>query len=90
MNGMDIATRIQRSWDVRRSLINGVLDRGDTLVESLKLIPETGESVTFEKWKEIVAQELAEATELYGNGAPLLSEQELVTLALITNPTRGW
>ena len=90
MNGMDMASRIQRSWDVRRSLINGVLDRGDTLVESLKLIPETGESVTFEKWKGIVAQELAEATELYGNGAPLLSEQELVTLALITNPTRGW
>ncbi len=37
---MDTASRIQKSWDVRRGQIHGVLDRGETLVESLKLIED--------------------------------------------------
>ena len=90
MTDMDTAARIQKSWDVRRGLIDGILQRGDTLIESLKLVPETRESLTSDRWEQIVEGELAAATELYGNGAPLLSEQEMTTLALITNPTRGW
>ena len=90
MTDLDTPARIQKSWNVRRGLIDGILQRGETLVESLKLIPETRAALTSDKWKEIVAKELKEATQLYGNGEPLLSEQELVTLALITNPNRGW
>ena len=90
MAEMDTPARIQKSWNVRRGLIDGVLQRGETLVKSLKLIPETRDALTADKWKAIVAKELEAATRLYGNGEPLLSEQELVTLALITNPNRGW
>ena len=90
MSNTDATARIQKSWDVRRGLIDGILQRGETLVESLKLVPETRESLTFDRWKQIVEGELVAATELYGNGAPLLSEQELTTLAAITSPTRGW
>ena len=90
MNSMDTTARIQKSWDVRRGLIDGIMQRGETLVESLKLVPETRESITFDRWKHIVEEELAAATELYGNGEPLLSEKELTTLASITSPTRGW
>ena len=89
MNDIDVTARIQKSWEVRRGLIDGILQRGETFVESLKLVPETRESLTFERWKQIVV-ELVAATELYGNGAPLLSEEELTTLASIMNPTRGW
>lgn len=87
---MTDAERIQRSWDVRKGLIEGVLERGETLIESFKLAPEMGESLSFDAWKAIVEQELKEATDLYGNGEPLLSEQELLTLAAIMNPRRGW
>ena len=59
-------------------------------MEAMKLAPDMGEALTFEKWREVVAQELEEARRLYGNGEPLLSEKELVTLAAITWPTRGW
>ncbi len=90
MTDIDITARIQKSWEVRRGLIDGILQRGETFVESLKLVPETRESLTFERWKQIVVVELVAATELYGNGAPLLSEEELTTLASIMNPTRGW
>ena len=90
MTDMNTTARIQNSWDVRRSLIDGILQRGETLVESLKLVPEMRESLKFERWKQIVAGELAAATERYGNGEPLLSEPELTTLASIMNPTRGW
>ena len=75
MTDMDTTARIQKSWDVRRGLIDGILQRGETFVESLKLVPETRESLTFERWKQIVEEELAAATDLYGNGEPLLSEQ---------------
>ena len=88
---MATPARIRESWNIRQGLIDGILNRGETLIESLELIPETRKSITFERWKEIVAKELEEATTLYGtNGEPLLSEQELVTLASITNPCRGW
>ena len=90
MTDMDTTARIQKSWDVRRGLIDGILERGETMVESLKLVPATRESLTFDRWKQIVARELVAATELYGNGEPLLSDQEITTLASITNPTRGW
>ena len=90
MSDTDAAARIQKSWDVRRGLIEGILQRGETLVQSLKLVPKTRESLTFDQWKQVVERELVAATELYGNGAPLLSEKELTTLALIMSPTRGW
>ena len=150
----DTRERIEKSWNIRRALITKVLERGDTLVESLLLIPETGESITFERWKAVVVDELKEATDLFGNlliheaqqgcrdatyepsrfpvavpypsphratpayvvvtssdldtsrnkvsvsglswisrfgnGEPLLSESEIVALAAITNPRRGW
>ena len=86
----DTVRRFQKSWDIRRKLINGIMDRGDTLVESLKLIPESQDAMTFERWKRIVSKELEEATKLYGNGEPLLSDNELTTIAMITNPCRGW
>ena len=87
---MTTPERIQHSWNVRKKLIGGILERGDTLVAALKLVPETRDSLTFDKWKAIVARELDEAKRLYGNGEPLLSEQEITTLALILNPSRGW
>ena len=90
MSDADTAARIQKSWDVRKGLIEGILDRGETLIESFKLAPEMGNALSFEQWKAIVAGELQAAKDLYGNGEPLLSEDELVTLALITNPKRGW
>ena len=90
MTDMNTTARIQKSWDVRRGLIDGILQRGETMVESLKLVPATRESLTFDRWKQIVAEELVAATELYGNGEPLLSDQEITTLAAITSPTRGW
>ena len=90
MTDIDITARIQESWDVRRGLIDGILQRGETLVESLKLVPETRESLTFELWKKIVKGELSAAIEIYGNGEPLLSEEEITTLASIMSPTRGW
>ena len=66
------------------------MERGDTLVESLKLIPESRDAMTFDRWKRIVSKELEEATNLYGNGEPLFSDNELTTIAMITNPCRGW
>ena len=90
MTDIGTAARIQKSWDVRRGLIDGILQRGETMVESLKLVPATRESLTFDLWKQIVAGELVAATKLYGNGEPLLSDQEITTLASITSPTRGW
>ena len=87
---METQARIQKSWDIRRHLINSILGHGDTLVRSLKLVPETRGELTFERWKAVVAEELKKATALYGNGEPLLSEQELIALAMITNPGRGW
>ena len=39
MSDTEAAARIQKSWDVRRGLIDGILQRGETLVESLKLVP---------------------------------------------------
>ena len=86
----DTRERIEKSWNIRRALITKVLERGDTLVESLLLIPETGESITFERWKAVVVDELKKATDLFGNGEPLLSESGIVALAAITNPRRGW
>ena len=82
--------RILKSWNVREELINSILNHGNTLVQSLKLVPETRSELTHERWKRIVAEELRKATSRYGNGEPLLSEQELTTLACITNPGRGW
>ena len=90
MTDIDIMARIQNSWEMRRSLIDGILQRGETFVESLKLVPETRESLTFERWKQIVKGELSAAIEIYGNGEPLLSEEEITILASIMNPTRGW
>ena len=87
---MKTPDRIQKSWNIRKGLIQGILGRGEILVDSLKLIPETREALTFVRWKAIVAQELEEATRLYGNGEPLLSDSEMFTLAMITNPNRGW
>ena len=86
----DTETRIQKSWTIRRELIDKIMQRGETLVASLKLVPETRDSITNNRWKEIVAQELELATRRFGNGEPLLSESELETLAFITNPCRGW
>ena len=82
--------RIQKSWDIRRSLIEGILEKGDILVASLKLVPETRESLKFDHWKSIASQELEEARKIYGNGEPVLSERELHDLATITFPVRGW
>ena len=90
MSNLDTCERIQKSWDIRTGLIEGILDRGKTLTESFKLAPEMRAALTFEQWKDIVARELEEATALYGNGEPLLSEQELISLATIMNPKRGW
>ena len=90
MTDMSTTARIQKSWDVRRVLIDGILQRGETLVESLKLVPETRDSLKFERWKQIVKGELSAAIEIYGNGEPLLSEEEITTLASIMSPTRGW
>lgn len=87
---MTVQDRINKSWNVRKGLIDGILQRGDTLVESLKLIPQMREALTHEEWKKIVADELEEARQLYGNGEPLLSESEMETLAIITNAKRGW
>ena len=87
---MDTVRRIQKSWNIRKGLLKGVIEQGEILIEALKLVPESGESITFERWKAIVAKELNEARGLYGNGEPLLSEQELTTLALIMYPVRGW
>lgn len=86
---MTDAERIQKSWDVRLNLIEGVLARGTTIVEAMKLAPDMGKALTFDKWREVVAEELKQARELYGNGEPLLSEDELVALAAITWPARG-
>ena len=67
-----------------------MLERGDTLVESLLLIPETGESITFERWKAVVVDELKKATDLFGNGEPLsMSESEIGVTGCNTNPRRG-
>ena len=90
MSELNTKARIDKSWNVRKGLLHGILDRGDALVASLKLIPETREAITFDRWKSIVSEELEEAKSLYGNGEPLLSEQELIALAAITNPIRGW
>ena len=87
---MTTSERIQKSWNVRSSLIDGILKRGQTIVDALKLAPDMGDALTHEKWKAIVAQELDEARKIYGNGEPILSEQELNTLAIITFPRRGW
>ena len=38
MNDIDVTARIQKSWEVRRGLIDGILQRGETFVESLKLV----------------------------------------------------
>ena len=75
---------------MRRSLIDGVTEKGDVLIASLKLVPETRNSLTFNHWKDIVSEELANVTALHGNGEPLLSDAELNTLAAITFPCRGW
>ena len=90
MNNSDSVARIQKSWDVRKGLIEGILERGETLIESFKLAPGLGESLSFEQWQAIVAAELQAAKDLYGNGEPILSDQELVALASIMNPRRGW
>ena len=86
----DTPERIQSAWNIRKELIRGILARGDTLVESLKLIPEARESFTFERWQKIVSDEVAAAVLHYGNGDPILSGDEILKLALITSPTRGW
>lgn len=86
----DTKQRIQKSWSVRREFLNTVLERGQVLVDSLKLIPETRAEITSERWTAIVREELEAATRRYGNGEPLLSETELVTLAALTSPARGW
>ena len=86
----DTRKRIEKSWSVRREFVNTVLERGQVLVDSLKLIPETRTEITSERWTAIVREELEAATRRYGNGEPLLSEAELVALAMITSPARGW
>ena len=87
---MTTPDRIGKSWAVRRELVQGILERGDTLIEALKLVPETGEGLTFERWKAVVLEEVEKARRLYGNGEPLLTEQEIVALASFLNPRRGW
>lgn len=87
---MDTAERIRKSWNTRRELVQGVLDRGDTLVAALVLVPETGEGLTSARWKEIVASEVEKARNRYGNGEPLLTEEEITALASFLNPRRGW
>ena len=87
---MTTADRIAKSWNIRRQLVNGILQQGDRLIDAMVLVPETSEGLTFERWKGIVEQELSSACANYGNGEPLLSEQEVITLAMILNPRRGW
>lgn len=87
---MTTSDRIKKSWDVRAGLIDGIMKRGQTIVDAMMLAPDMGNALTHEKWKAIVAKELDEAKELYGNGEPILSEEELNTLAIITSPRRGW
>ena len=87
---MTTASRISKSWNIRRQLVEGVLQQGDLLIDAMVLVPETSEGLTFERWKGIVEQELDRARANYGNGEPLLTEQEVVTLASILNPRRGW
>ena len=87
---MTTSERIRKSWRVRRELVQGILDRGDTLIAALELVPETSEGLTFERWKAVVMEEVEEARRLYGNGEPLLTEQEIVALASFLNPRRGW
>ena len=87
---MTTSDRIRKSWNVRREMVQGILDRGDTLIEALELVPETSEGLTFERWKTVVMQEVEKARGLYGNGEPLLTDQEIVALASFLNPRRGW
>ncbi len=87
---MTTADRISKSWAIRRQLVQGILDQGEQLINAMMLVPETGEGLTFERWKRIVEQQLDVARRNYGNGEPLLSEQEIITLASILNPRRGW
>ena len=54
------------------------------------MIPETSEGLTFDRWKAVVEAEVEEARRMYGNGEPLLTEQEIVSLASFLNPRRGW
>ena len=87
---MTTSERIKKSWDVRRALVLGILDRGDTLIAALELVPETGEGLTFDRWKAVVMEEVEGARQMYGNGEPLLTEQEITALASFLNPRRGW
>ena len=87
---MTTSDRIRKSWRIRRELVQEILEHGDTLVAALELVPETGEGLTFERWKTIVMEEVEKARQLYGNGEPLLTEQEIVALASFLNPRRGW
>ena len=86
----DTRERIEKSWNIRRALITKVLERGDTLVESLLLIPETGNpslsnagrlSWSTNSRKQPIYSEMA---------SPSCLESEIVALAAITNPRRGW
>lgn len=87
---MKKSARIQKSWDIRKGLVLGIIGRGETFIEALKQAPEIRDSLTFERWKGLVRKELDAKTKLYGNGEPLLSEEELNALASIMNPNRGW
>ena len=42
---MATPARIRESWNIRKGLIDGILNRGETLIESLELIPETRKSI---------------------------------------------
>lgn len=87
---MNTSDRIRKSWGIRRELVNGILERGDTLVAALRLVPETSEGLTFERWKTVVMEEVESARKRFGNGEPLLTEQEIIALASFLYPCRGW